>query len=592
MVSPLIDTIEGVESKRALLEENIDKLGKSLRHWQTWEAEYEGLKEEIQGLGSTPDPEALLCIGQDFGGNVVNEKEVRELLGLQNGLRRDSRQVLNLISRRQDYVQHNIKTLQKRMETLKSQADTVQMADGADVTEATDDDGLPLTEITEQLDDDGNIISATTSKPGDVEPKILEVLQRVGLKEQDIKEGEPSQELKQDSNTSHPKESKVANKIGEARSEAQISNSVDNHPQDSASKHQRKSVSFADDTKPAAPDYREEITPSSADDKISVLEMAKYLQVGERLVELDDDDNPLGTTTVMPKDESYEDAVLRREMLQYNMEQVGAVVAELDLEDEMSDDSYEDCDDDLDNFEDEDLTSEPEDEDSHGRATNQVITEDYRKEMLELEKKLNARMIEVIGPSPDPVHTESEHPSAGLAKPASSNHALTQDATNDPSQVGRHKTGVKFAEEIRVVPPPKAHPTQQANGSSQSKLRPLPSTIVERGSPAHSSSGGSQPAKASRFKGERQHSAPRASPTGPVGEILAGNLVERPPTKRATVAPDLDGFDPALHEREIARQYYDTRNRLIQQQGGFAPSPDDIDNPLMEEKDGKIRKLQ
>ncbi|KAL9094867.1 MAG: hypothetical protein Q9165_002816 [Trypethelium subeluteriae] len=591
--SPSSETIEVVENKRALLEDNINELEKSLRHWQTWEAEYEGLKEEIQGLSGTPDSEALVRVGQGFGGSLVNEKEIRELLGFPHGLRRDGRQVVNLISRRQDYVQHNIKVIQKRIEDLRAQADSWQKTDGGDATETTDDDALPLTEITEQLDDDDNIISATTSKPGDVEPKILEALRRVGLKEQDVKEGEPPQELKQDSNVSLPKGGQVANDIREARSEAQISNSGVNRPQDSASKQQRKSVSFTEDTKPAASDHREETTRSSTDDKLSVLEFAKDLPIGERLVELDDDDNPLGTTTVMPKDESYEDAMLRREMLQYNMEQVGAVVAELDLEDEMSDDTYEDYDDDLDDFDDEDLTSEPEDEDedSHGRATNQVITEDYRKEMLELEKKLNARMIEVVGPSPDTVHDESEQHGASLAELAPSHHDVAQDAANRPSELGRHRKSVKFAEDIRAVSPPETLPAQQAKGGLISKSRPLSSTIVERGSPKHSSPGTSRPAKASRFKSERQHSAPRANPTGPVGEILAGSLVERLPTKRATVAPGPDGFDPSLHEREVARQYYDTRNKLIQQQGGFTPSSDDIDNPLMEEKDGKIRKV-
>lgn len=39
------------ERHRLQLEENISKLQKSLQYWQTWEAEYEGLKEEISGLG-------------------------------------------------------------------------------------------------------------------------------------------------------------------------------------------------------------------------------------------------------------------------------------------------------------------------------------------------------------------------------------------------------------------------------------------------------------------------------------------------------------------------------------------------------------
>lgn len=44
------ENVIGLERHRLQLEENISKLQKSLQHWQTWEAEYEGLKEEILGL--------------------------------------------------------------------------------------------------------------------------------------------------------------------------------------------------------------------------------------------------------------------------------------------------------------------------------------------------------------------------------------------------------------------------------------------------------------------------------------------------------------------------------------------------------------
>jgi len=53
MAQPVKDSFLDLERHRQLLEENIEKLRKSLRHWQMWEAEYEGLKEEIL---DTPNP--------------------------------------------------------------------------------------------------------------------------------------------------------------------------------------------------------------------------------------------------------------------------------------------------------------------------------------------------------------------------------------------------------------------------------------------------------------------------------------------------------------------------------------------------------
>ena len=45
------DSLVDLERYRLQLEENIKKLRASLRHWQTWEIEYEGMKEEILELG-------------------------------------------------------------------------------------------------------------------------------------------------------------------------------------------------------------------------------------------------------------------------------------------------------------------------------------------------------------------------------------------------------------------------------------------------------------------------------------------------------------------------------------------------------------
>lgn len=44
--------------------ENISKFQKSLRHWQTWEAEYEGLREDISELGDEPTRAQLVRRGR------------------------------------------------------------------------------------------------------------------------------------------------------------------------------------------------------------------------------------------------------------------------------------------------------------------------------------------------------------------------------------------------------------------------------------------------------------------------------------------------------------------------------------------------
>lgn len=45
------DPIVGLERTRLRLEQEVPKLQKLLLYWQTWEAEYEGFREELLALG-------------------------------------------------------------------------------------------------------------------------------------------------------------------------------------------------------------------------------------------------------------------------------------------------------------------------------------------------------------------------------------------------------------------------------------------------------------------------------------------------------------------------------------------------------------
>lgn len=54
------DSFADLERHRLRLEENVAKLQKSLQHWQTWEAEYEGFKEELLALGDDCTDAALV----------------------------------------------------------------------------------------------------------------------------------------------------------------------------------------------------------------------------------------------------------------------------------------------------------------------------------------------------------------------------------------------------------------------------------------------------------------------------------------------------------------------------------------------------
>lgn len=76
-MAPPRDGLENLEKLRTSLEENIQKLRKSLAYWQLWEAEYEGLKETLQALEDGSSPDDMQAAGVDMGGDIVNEKGER-----------------------------------------------------------------------------------------------------------------------------------------------------------------------------------------------------------------------------------------------------------------------------------------------------------------------------------------------------------------------------------------------------------------------------------------------------------------------------------------------------------------------------------
>jgi unconventional prefoldin RPB5 interactor 1 len=81
---------------------------------------------------------------------------------------------------------------------------------------------------------------------------------------------------------------------------------------------------------------------------------------------------------------------------------------------------------------------------------------------------------------------------------------------------------------------------------------------------------------------------------------MSATVKERPGASSAKKAPPPDpyDFDEALHKQEIASEYYKSRNKMIQRQGGFVRDGED-DNygeftaplSIVDEETGKVKKV-
>ncbi|KAL4893840.1 Prefoldin subunit-domain-containing protein [Aspergillus ambiguus] len=550
--------LQDLERQRLQLEGNIRKLEQSLYHWRTWEAEYDGLVEEISVLNDGATTDELLDAGVELAGSLVTEDEVKTIVGVKEGTPRTKQQVVDIVTRRIDYVKQNVATMEKRLRAEENKLQKLNDLEQMPTEPAAD---YPMTEIVEELDEEGNVISSSTATPGNEASELLDILKKAGVK--DIP------------NTEKETRAETPRSIEQSDSPAQVATG--------------------------------ERSPPNQDGAPGEVREPREVPVTD-------------------VDESPEDAQLRREMIRYGLDEVGAVVAELELDEEASDVSFDDYDDVY------DYDDEEEEEDEFGRSRT-VLNEDYHQQMRELEAKLNARGMWNMGKDttelPEEVKRELEQPAVVRVEKSTES---TDAATKKP----KPKKKVAFADDLDIAPPPKPSAAEKKVAPlRQSDIPVVSDAVVERSEPTEpTTSANNAPKKTSRFKAARAPDTnasipvstmpsddkprpaelrsalrkPTTSPSpsslplfpakpkepkpfsqpisdvsdtqptsrGPKGKILADTLVEHEISESAAAPPEPDELDEQLHRKEIASEFYNMRNRVIQQNGGFLQEPEQV----------------
>jgi len=585
-------TLENVERRRAQLDETVAKFKTALEHWSTWELEYEILKEELRNAGD-PSSSEMVTIARGIGGTLVTEKEIEELLGKGLQTKRTANQVIDMIARRIDYVQQNRSTAEKQLERAEKQLAGFSLLSDPGLE---NEDGLPMMDIEEELDENENVVSSTVSQPGKVAPELVEALRKAGVDKSASKDnkkaelsnahvprvaGPDSSSPSAPASVLKPAPSLKPEVSATLPETQQQSPSITSKPKDKANSAPRKSVSFADNIQVQTLER-----PETLQDDLKNWN----LQPGARVYELDDDENVVAKA-VVPSDSPAE-AALRREMLEYGMSEVNGVVAELELEDEDEDEFDEDY----------DSENESEEEDKYGRSTRRYLTEEYEQQMRDLEKKLNARMVENVGPNPER-HSVAEEAKDVRTLRVRKDEEFDQTMTtfDESGEAGSPQKGVRFAEDISISD---AKPVSKDINTTTIPVSTISDTIVERApSVPQPPSATPKPGKVSRFMGSRTPGnqlpfvlptppipEPPPVPTGPSRGVLATSIAEHSPHPSEPQVPS--EFDPILHQREIQTEYHKMRNKMIQHEGGFAePAEEDDEDAFVEERNGKTKKV-
>jgi unconventional prefoldin RPB5 interactor 1 len=253
---------------------------------------------------------------------------------------------------------------------------------------------------------------------------------------------------------------------------------------------------------------------------------------------------------------------------------VGAVVAEIVLDEDDSDGWTDD--DDPDAWTDEEELNEgssEEDEDQYGRTKRRVVSEDYRQEMLALEEKLNVRSIRNIGPG----ENISLLPRKALEHEIKLNSMMDEDGASLDRKTSPTKE-VRFAD--LQIQDAVSHKTPFSSSSNTQNSPPQDPPSSKKTS-------------ISRFKAERTNSTP-STKTKPHNGIIASSVLERPynPIPLSSTAPPKatasdviperpydpepssppappSTEDPTLLHQQLTTEYHRLRNRMIYRQGGF-----------------------
>ena len=594
------DHLSDLDRHVQLLEGKVNQLRASLTHWQQWYLEYSALKEEVEQLPTDPPPhEQLRRIRRDFDSKLLTKKEINEILG-KNDLK-EPEKIINVLSRRMDYVEQNIgsliDTLEKEENRLAAATIVAQPELGTD-----EETGLPFTDIIEELDEDDNVVNVRLQTGGDAESKIVEALKKAGIKPDEIPETEADLPQTQALAVTSGKEEEVKK---EAIPDS--ATTADSIPADklhvakkSVSPSSKKSVSFAEDTKPGH---------ARAEPPVS-----RAAQTLERMMQKAREQEAMDlSSAVIPENESPEENQMRREMLEYSMSEIGPVVAELQLEEDYSEVDEDDMTWNGTDWEFEDDDDDGEDgEDDLGRSKGSVITSDYMKRMQELEKRLGVQSAFTVDRSESKPKKQDE--GIGRISIVGDSSSPSADLTATP----REKKSVSFASELDIAPG--GAPPQISNAKSKTRQVAHVGDIVEKTVEVEEEPEEPEepPKRVSRFKKERASTAsaspspaaslprgphqvpasvvetrttPQAEPTPPEHQTLANTVVERSVVSNPT---EPDELDDALLYQEAAVEYNRLRNQLIQKQGGFAQQEQVLDSetgqvPLDEELGGPKR---
>ena len=610
-------TLQSVETARKQLESRIASLKTSLKYWRTIELDYISLNEELDQLDEDARSDDILAAMSAAGAEQIDEKELKSIVGTDKGTRRSPKQIEDTVAKRIEYSSRNALTIRKQLQDLQTKLEASYEAQ-EDARQDATNTALPDAEISEELDNQGLVVSSSLKDPSAANSQIVDALEKVGIKDLSKddatvrkSEGDMQSTLHDEASKDQPFRSEILtlDQAGRTNSMSPRNKVRRKSPKSKPEVPIRGNLATctASEIQPSVPrDSKFQALFDSVErrptDPTLPLTEARKADIKEEIMgDAAANEDHLDADSVISShpDDTEGEAALRKEMVEYGLGEVGAIVAELDLEEGDSD--FTGDDDDLligseSDYSDSDENEESEDD--TGRVKKPVLSRKYIREMKALEKKLGITGMHNAGPHDGkrlgPETTSDRRPSAAEAARNAAiarAEAIAKQDDTAKSAVRSTKTKQKkphkkvaFAEDLDIAPKSKPKTEIIESNDPASGPSPMSEIIIERPSKHDSSPPTPAPPtkKLSKFKQARLDAAAvelarekeNAAHKFAEGQLLHSNVHERANTDYAP-PPDPDDFDSEMQRKQIQVEYQQLRNKMIQQQGGYVPDEDE-----------------
>ncbi|KAI7903556.1 uncharacterized protein BX663DRAFT_560524 [Cokeromyces recurvatus] len=148
-MTDLISQIDLVKSK---FSDQLENLENEYERWKNYKTDYDALETQLKTLPDKTSRSAMIPLGQlaFMPGKIIHTNEILVLLGERYYAERSAKQALEILGRRKEVVNENLRLVEAQLNSFKAKTDSLTNS-SIFSQQQINEEGLPIMEIREEL---------------------------------------------------------------------------------------------------------------------------------------------------------------------------------------------------------------------------------------------------------------------------------------------------------------------------------------------------------------------------------------------------------------------------------------------------------